>query len=357
MIMQKNKDEINKNQPSEVQNVFGIKGTKTPHKTTFRRRVKYECNERLAEMIEQANLLPKDFHFSFDFLLENLKPGEPMLLKWHELFCSLPEEIFYFFITSDERIEFVKDDAREFWINNDGLAQDYLNDLRAYKEISDEEFNKIINEDADVISDFLVEYGLYGDDYSYRKQLEKKKNRFSIFSTLEDDEDEYQLFDSYIFLEAVSYGRALERLQSVRDFLLAIIKLADFSQKSLFESEQTDYQTNKHKKRLAEIAVQELTTKKLKDKVLATSIQVNKNGEISFSISAWATALSGVDITRIRICEVCGKIFWANRKDAFACSKQHSKVRQMRLLRSNWKKSGELYVKARKNKSKRMEKK
>lgn len=343
------KGKNNKKQISAVQNVSAVKAKKTPQEKTIRRRVNYECNKQLAEMIQQANILPKDFQFSSDTLIENLKPEEPMLLKWYELCRSLPKDIVCFLIRSDERIEFEKDNAREFWINNDGRAQDFLIDLCAGNAISDEELNKIIDEDAYVIADFLVEQGYYGENYSYRKQLERKSEpHFYNFSSFRDNEDEVQSLDTYNLLDALSYIQALERLQSIRDFLLAIIKLAEFSQKSPSQIKQSDYQTNKHNKHFSEIFVQELISKKLKDKVLATSINISEKGEIIFSISNWARALSGVDIARIRICEVCEKIFWAKRKDAFACSKQHSKVRQMRLLRSNWKKSGTLYVKARK---------
>ncbi len=350
--MQKRIDRNNKKQAKTVQNVSVKNATKTPQGKSIRQRVKYECNKRLAEMIQQANILPKDFHFTFDNLLENARPGVPLLYKWYKLFLSLPKEITDYLIMSDEILEYEKNDAREFWINNDGYAQDKLLDLNTDNQISDEEFNNIINEGSDEIADFLIEYGYYGEDYSYVKQVkQKKKDSFSIRSSDEDDNE-----TSYVheLTKAFPYIQALERLQSIRYFLLAIIKLAEFTQQSQIAKTESNYQFQED---FAKLALQELTTKKLKDKVLATSISINKNGEVSFSVSEWANALTGVDITRIRICEVCGKIFWANRKDAFACSKKHSKVRQMRLLRNNWKKSGDLYIKARKNKSRGMEKK
>jgi hypothetical protein len=353
--MQKRIDRNNKKQAKTVQNVSVKNATKTPQGKSIRQRVKYECNKQLAEMIQQANILPKDFHFTFDNLLENARLGVPLLSKWYELFLSLPKEITGFLVMSDEILEYEKNDAREFWIYNDGYAQDKLIDLNADNQISDEEFNNIINEGSDEIADFLIEYGYYGEDYSYVKQVkQKKKDSFSILSSDEDDNETSHFHE---LTKALTYIQALERLQSIRYFLLAIIKLAEFTQQSQIAKTESNYQFQKHNEHFAKLALQELTTKKLKDKVLATSISINKNGEVSFSVSEWANALIGVDITRIRICEVCGKIFWANRKDAFACSKKHSKVRQMRLLRNNWKKSGDLYVKARKNKSRGMEKK
>jgi hypothetical protein len=133
--------------------------------------------------------------------------------------------------------------------------------------------------------------------------------------------------------------------------LLSIINLAKNLEIISAPSEENDYFIRKNQDNFNQSAIRELTAKKLKDKILATSIKINEKGVISFSISEWASALQGVDITRIRICEVCEDIFWANRKDAFACSIKHAKVRQMRLLRANWKESEELYLEARKKKS------
>lgn len=80
----------------------------------------------------------------------------------------------------------------------------------------------------------------------------------------------------------------------------------------------------------------------------------DQNGVLTLEIAPLLESINGVNLNRLRTCEVCQSFFWADRKDAFACSKKHSKVRQMRLLRQNWKEKGKLYLKARKkNKEKK----
>jgi len=206
--------------------------------------------------------------------------------------------------------------------------------------------NRLVNSDADEIADFFVKFGFYGDEYSYaNQQKEQRESLESSFSNIENTFD-YKS-DEYNNLAKMSaYMNALERLQGIRDFLLAIINLAKNIEIVASPNEEDSYKQRKKQQDFTK----ELITKKLKDRVLATSIKIAKDGRIEFSISEWANILQGVDITRIRICEICENIFWANRSDVFACSKKHSKVRQMRLLREHWKAKGDIYLKARQKK-------
>ena len=352
--MQKKSAQNNKKPLNAVQNVSAEKTTKTPQKKiTQRNRAKYECSNQLGEMIQQANLAKDVSKFSTDAALEKIKNGVPFIVSWYEFLFSLPKEVKYFIFVSKEREDYEKQDGYEYWLNNDGEAQDKLIDLNADDQISDELLDRLINSDADEIADFLVDRGYYGDEYSYVNH--RKKERESTFSySILDDEDKTDEYDT--FARAGAYISALERLHSIRDFLLSIINLAKNLEIISIPGEEDSYHNRKNQENFSQSAIKELTAKKIKDKILATSININEKGEISFSISEWASALQGVDITRIRICEICEDIFWAKRKDAFACSKKHAKVRQMRLLRTNWKASGDLYVKARKNKQNKKEK-
>lgn len=354
--MQKKAQQNNKKPLNAVQNVSAENYTKTPQQTLIpKTRAKYECSKQLAEMIQKANLLPREFNFSFEDLLKNAIPGRHLLLEWYELFLSLPDEIKNFIILSDERLEYKKNDAREFWINNDGYAQDVLSEMCADNEISDELFNTIIKANSDEIADFLVDYGYYGERYSYAEQVKEAKKNMSdsLFSTFDDSDGDDRTSSTYDLANAVAYIHALERLQGIRDFLLAIINLAKNTQITAAAGvePENDYQRSRKQQKVVEKAIQEIKATKLKERILATSININEKGEITFSISEWASALQGVDTTRIRICEICENIFWANRRDAFACSKKHAKIRQMRLLRANWKASQELYLEARRRKT------
>jgi hypothetical protein len=353
--MQKKARQNNKKPSNAVQNVSAEKATKTPQKKIAQRnRAKYECSKQLAEMIQQANLVKNVPQFLADEALEKIKRGTPFIVSVYDFLLSLPKEVQNFIFVSREREDYEKQDGYEYWLNNDGEAQDKLSDLNIDNEISDEVFDRLINSDADEIADFLVDRGYYGDKYSYinyRKNERESSFSYSIFDDDDDDDDDDEIDEHDSWNRASAYRSALERLHNIRDFLLSIINLTKNLEIISTPSEEDSYHIRKNQENFSQSAIKELTAKKLKDKILAASITINKKGEINFSISEWASALQGVDITRIRICEVCEDIFWANRKDAFACSKKHAKVRQMRLLRANWKESEELYLEARKKKS------
>lgn len=51
-----------------------------------------------------------------------------------------------------------------------------------------------------------------------------------------------------------------------------------------------------------------------------------------------AALVEGVDVTRLRVCEICKRLFWAFRKDAFGCSKkccQNYRIRKHRNKQKN----------------------
>lgn len=347
--MQKKAGQNNRKQSNAVQNLSVKKSTKTPRlNLTQKTRAKYECSEKLAEMIEQANLIPKNFYFSIEEFINAKDRRYSFDIEFIEYLMSLPEEIKHFVFLSKETSEYEKQDSLEFWQNNDGYAQDILADLNSDEEISDVTYESLINSSADDIAEFLVDYGYYGSDYSYDKQLEKEKAECSRWSYDEIPEDKET--DSRRIWRILHYAKSLERLQNIKNFLLLIINLGENFSPIDFQNNEISYLDRKNHEYLTRLANTELASKRQQDKILATTITLNEKGEIQFSISEWASALQGVDITRIRRCEICEKIFWANRSDAFACSKKHAKTRQMRLLRANWKEKEDLYLKARKKK-------
>ncbi len=320
-------------------------------------RAKYECNEELAELIRLANLVSDTPKYSVDEAISQIRAENPIYLSdlsiqmnWYEFSSKLPETVINFIYSSNEFIEHLKSRSWEYWSRNDGKAQDKLLDLVADEQISEETYDKIIDFDSDDIADFLVETGIYGEDYTLAAK--RKSESFSFFDRDEEDEEQIEKWDIQSFFNAQI--SAYERLQNIREFLLSIIKLAE-NIDIFTESEDIDDSYIKLKQRNFErSAFTELTKKKLLDKVLATTVTFNNKGEIKFSISDWASILQGTEVRRIRLCEVCKNIFWAKRKDAFACSKQHAKVRQMRLLRENWQQSSGLYLKARQKKAKQI---
>lgn len=353
--MPRKTSKYNKNQPYAVQNLSRKKTTKTPRDSKNRKsRAKFECSSDLADLIRKANLVKNIARFSVEDYFEEQKKNtyyyEPVGLSVYNYFFSLSDELQGEVLGSNENTVSEKQDSFEYWLHLDGIAIDRLIDLNAEEQISDEDFQKLIDSDAYEIADFLVEYGLYGDDYSYKKLLkDQRKNTY-----VSDEDDNYNDISTLFDGSDVLY-RAIEKIHDTRDFLLAVIALSEhYNQISDSNKNQEEsFYSQRQREKISETAFQDKEANALKNRLLATSITVNQDGTIHFSISEWAKILQGVDITRIRLCEVCEDIFWAKRKDAFACSPKHSKVRQMRLLRKNWEEKGDLYLKARKKKAKR----
>jgi hypothetical protein len=52
----------------------------------------------------------------------------------------------------------------------------------------------------------------------------------------------------------------------------------------------------------------------------AINYEINDDGIIDFTVNAFFLAIKGVDITRIRNCKHCLKVFWAGRRDKVCCS-------------------------------------
>ena len=324
-------------------------------KSVRKSRANYECNDELAELIRLANLVADTPKYSVAEAVSQIREESPIFfndysifLNWFEFSSKLPKEVLDFIYLSEEYTEHIKSRSWEYWSRNEGKAQDKLSDLLIDEQISEETYNKIIDVDSDEMADFMVEIGFYGEDYT----LASKSESFSFFDSDEENEDQIDKWnrDSLFRAQVGAY----ERLHKIREFLLAIIKLAENIDIFVDSKGIDDSYVQLKKRDFERTALTELTKKKLVEKVLATSVSFNKKGEIQFAISDWASILQGTEVRRIRLCEVCKNIFWANRKDAFACSKKHAKVRQMRLLREHWQQKSGLYLKARQRKAKQL---
>jgi hypothetical protein len=66
------------------------------------------------------------------------------------------------------------------------------------------------------------------------------------------------------------------------------------------------------------------------------NIRADERGRIQFSHGPIMDALRGVEVARIRLCPICGKIFWAGRLDQRCCSGKCSHVRRTRLWRASY---------------------
>lgn len=67
-----------------------------------------------------------------------------------------------------------------------------------------------------------------------------------------------------------------------------------------------------------------------------TQFEIDANGFVRVQPDNFSQAMmQDVNLHRIRACEVCGRVFWAERNDAQACSPNHADRRRKRLSRQN----------------------
>jgi hypothetical protein len=83
---------------------------------------------------------------------------------------------------------------------------------------------------------------------------------------------------------------------------------------------------------------------------------LDDKGRIRRQPDKFTETLEGVEISRLRTCLVCRKLFWANRKDKKCCSEVHSAVIRQRQSRENKKEKGQVYSKFSKLRKQRQKK-
>ena len=63
-------------------------------------------------------------------------------------------------------------------------------------------------------------------------------------------------------------------------------------------------------------------------------VQLKRDGTIGKVHKGLSEAVIGVDLDRIRTCEICSRIFWAKRTESSTCSPQHYETLKKRRARS-----------------------
>lgn len=72
--------------------------------------------------------------------------------------------------------------------------------------------------------------------------------------------------------------------------------------------------------------------------------RLDQEGRIRRQPNKFAEVMEGVEVSRIRACLVCKKLFWANRKDKRCCTEEHSSIIRQRQSRINKKEKGKIYA-------------
>ena len=66
-------------------------------------------------------------------------------------------------------------------------------------------------------------------------------------------------------------------------------------------------------------------------------VEVDEHGRAIVTEDLFAKIIKGVDVTRIRVCEICRTIFWAGRYDSLCCSSNCADKRRKRQHRARYK--------------------
>ncbi len=100
----------------------------------------------------------------------------------------------------------------------------------------------------------------------------------------------------------------MERIQKIRDFLLGLTKLAENlnTEKPNLEKFENVKDENTA---IPNSEFNRLICEKIKEELVTSSVLVSKDGVINFLFSEWAEAVQGVNISRLRLCEICKKFF------------------------------------------------
>lgn len=132
---------------------------------------------------------------------------------------------------------------------------------------------------------------------------------------------EYRELNSYIFEN--HYDELIDEfeiLDRYKDFIY-------YRQKIRFVAQEASYfqKTGRRKISVSSVYQPELFT---------TSFEIGKDGKITFQTDKVIRALEGIDIKRLRICEVCNRIFWANRLEKIGCSDKCNQTLRTRRKRT-----------------------
>jgi len=68
-----------------------------------------------------------------------------------------------------------------------------------------------------------------------------------------------------------------------------------------------------------------------------STVEVDEQGRATITDDKFASIIKGVDVTRIRVCEICGTVFWAGRYDSLCCSSNCADKRRKRQHRARYK--------------------
>jgi hypothetical protein len=314
------------NKQKAVQNLSDGVATETGQEVKaekLRSRSKFTCNPKLAEMIDEANLLPADFNFDFE-KTANEKGFDITLAEWETiLWQDLPEQtIEYIYEKALFNLTFL---SRTYFLANQG---------QRYKIKTFSDIDKVLIEAHQFYKRIDVNrIGKLFDDESFKSFL--LEIRHHNFQT-----------EPYTFLYYTI--NPLIQLTETRNFLTNILKINTpgnvvGSRETALLSALFPHASGKSGESSLQEIKGELFSPNLinvREKLSETNVSLSEDGVIKFELSPFAEALQGVNISRLRTCEVCGRFFWASRADAYTCSKQHAETRKKRLQRENWKEKG-----------------
>ncbi len=366
--MQRKASNSNKKHQEEFQKVLDEIYAETLQKSLSldqKSRAKYQCNAKLAELIKKANILP--YSFDFDWKVEKAEHGfEVAFERFKKMFFELSVEEQFALVEVDFGKNYVsypaavsrklkKGDEFRFCLRVLDSSQEVIkirkffkNAIAQFKVAQEPEIKNLISEEENIYDAFNK---LYSD-------IEPLYKFIACWKVAEYYSDEFRLMSEkhrngvmlYLTARYIQLGKAAELGIRDKEASAYIEKW-----KSLFIIQ--DWTTDYAERLTVILDFLANCALSLDSHITGVYLFVVREGDVKVEISDYADALQGINISRLRICEYCKKLFWANRSDTYACSLKHARNRRMKLLRENWKNSGHLYLEARKKKSKKKENK
>jgi len=323
-------------------------------------RAKYICNPKLEEFIQLSNIVPADFDFDWSFQSDSIGDN-PIFRQWMKKLLELSdvETARLLDATIDghhfpikENFQDIEDPHRVVRFGGLALIQFFkLKPIRSFLR-SLIKLNELRTDDA-------------------IGRLSPEDNIFESIDRLHSDVGElFKLSACQKVYEAVRKDSPnVERKKMVNyvvhltSNLIAGDAIEGMNISDEEKSEFLDQWTQSFAEKFPIAEIGEETFRSLdvlaqsvfniESRISSVNASIDSSGNVQFELNDFAKSLQGVNISRLRLCEYCNKIFWANRKDSFTCSTKHARNRRMRLLRENWKEKGDLYINARKKKAKK----
>ncbi len=327
-------------------------------------RAKYQCNPKLEQYIELVNIVPADFDFEWS-AFEDQIGNNPKFKSWVSKLLELsPKQTIKLLTAEIDNIRFPLDEnfsdrhSSKDVIKFGGIVLVQFIKIKSIRSFLHNliRLNKLSNESR--IKDLLKNQSIFETLHLLHSNIEelfRLSAAQKIYKTLKPDL--INLEKRKMMGIVIQYTSHFIGTENTEQFNLTEDEKLEFLAKWAMSIKEKIPDLEDYSPTLKNFDLLVQSQLEFENRISNVKASIDKDGNVHFELNDYAKSLEGVNISRLRLCEYCQKVFWANRKDAFTCSPKHARNRRMRLLRENWKEKGDLYLNARKKKAKKKKEK